>query len=619
MRNFCKIVLIMGLVISQTQAYAGFSNSDPPQTAPQTASNNRDETARAYLAKYLAYEFWVLHLPDSPQPDFIQFIEPTTPLTQKLREKWLYRLAEKQDWVNFQLYYRPTDNTGLRCYAQIAQYKGEQKQAAIQNALHLWLSPETQVSTACQKLFTLLQQEHAFSTSQMTQKMAQALAQNHSALAYALLLRMGPSYTQELKMLTAITRNPKQILLLEPGPLAGALALYGLNLLLSRSLDSAITFWQTPQIQKCLSTEQSQQFLAHLALYKTMRNQKDAGKWLAKVSPQYRDPVLRDWGIRYALMQNNWQEILQITEHINPEKSEPFQIYWRARALDKVGQHTAAQNLYRILSPKRHYYGFLASIALHQKLQFEAEPTTKDLSLIAIYKPITDQIAEYYRTKQTYLAAHMLNEFSMELSKSEKSALVYWVATHLHWPGKAIYLSTTDEVLKNQLTLRFPLNYQSSIEKLASHYHISSALIYAIIRQESTFFEDIRSGAGACGLMQILPRTAKTIAKQEKIPFLDAKELFHPEKNIQIGVAYLNTLHRQFKAHPVLIMAAYNAGPKQVRNWVTRHSPKEIDIWIETLPWQETRNYLKNMISFYAVYQYRMQQKPNLSPFLQPF
>jgi soluble lytic murein transglycosylase len=119
--------------------------------------------------------------------------------------------------------------------------------------------------------------------------------------------------------------------------------------------------------------------------------------------------------------------------------------------------------------------------------------------------------------------------------------------------------------------------------------------------------------------MQILPRTAKTIAKQEKIPYFDAKELFHPEKNLQIGVAYINTLHHQFKAHPVLIMAAYNAGPKQVRHWVTRHSPKEMDVWIETLPWQETRNYLKNVISFYAVYQYRMQQKPNLSSFFQPF
>lgn len=617
MRKSFKALLIVGLCLTHIQSYAVLPDASS-QIAPQDAPSTSDQTARAYLAKYLAYEFWVEHLPDSPQPDFLQFIEPTTPLTQKLREKWLYRLAEKQDWVNFKLYYRPTVNTGLRCYAQIAQYKTEQKQEAVQNALSLWFIPEMQLSTACHKLFTLLQQEHAFSSTQLEQRIAHALEHNHSALAYDLLLKMGPPFAQETNMLTVISRNPRKILFLHPGPLAGALSLYGLNLLLNRSLESAISLWETPHIQKLLSTRQSQQFLAHLALYKTMRNQKDAGLWLAKVQPKYRDDVLRDWGIRYALMQEDWQEIEQITDHVRLESSEPFQVYWRARALDKLGQHSAAQTLYQALAPKRQYYGFLASIALHQNLQFEAEPTTKDLSQLAIYKPITDQIADYHRTKQTYLAAHMLNEFSMELSKTEKSALVYWVATHLHWHGKAIYLSNTDDVLKNQLVLRFPITYQEPIQKLANHYHISPALIYATIRQESTFLEDIKSEAGAYGLMQILPRTAKTIAKQEKIPYFDVKELFHPEKNLQIGVAYLHTLHYQFKAHPVLIMAAYNAGPKQVRHWVTRHSPKEMDVWIETLPWQETRNYLKNVMSFYAVYQYRMHQKPNLSSFLQP-
>lgn len=119
--------------------------------------------------------------------------------------------------------------------------------------------------------------------------------------------------------------------------------------------------------------------------------------------------------------------------------------------------------------------------------------------------------------------------------------------------------------------------------------------------------------------MQILPSTAKSIAKHAKIPYSDAKQLFLPEKNLHIGVAYLNTLHQQFKAHPLLMMAAYNAGPKQVRRWAKNSDAAEIDIWVETLPWQETRDYLKNVISFYAVYQYRMQEKPNLTPFLQPF
>lgn len=576
------------------------------------------QNAQTYLKKYETYLYWTLRLPDDAKTDFIQFIEPTTPLTQKLREKWLYHLAKRHDWTNFTLYYRTTDNTGLRCFAQIAQYQLGHRQEAIQNTLPLWLSLTTQQSETCHSLFTLLQHDHAFTQAQMEQRIALALTQNQSAIAQEILTKMAPQHAQEAKMLKAITHDPHQILLLQPGPLAGALYLYGLKLLVTRNLDAAKTIWQHSRTAALLNKDQAQQFLAHLALYKAIRNQPDAEEWFAKVQPEYCNPILQNWEIRYALMQKNWGKIAQITANVSLEHSDPFQLYWRARALGNLKQASAAQTIYQALANKRNYYGFLASHALHQALNFEFEPTSHDQSVLAIYKPITDQIAEYYRNNQLYLAAHSLNEFSMELPKAEKSALIYWVAHHLHWHGKAIYLSTQDDVLKNQLHLRFPLTYQQPIQKLANQYQISPALIYATIRQESTFLENIKSEAGAYGLMQILPRTAKSIAKHAKISYSDSKELFSPEKNIHIGVAYLNTLHKQFKAHPLLMMAAYNAGPKQVRRWLKNNESTETDIWIETLPWQETRDYLKNVISFYAVYQYRMQEKPNLTPFLQP-
>lgn len=580
---------------------------------------SEQDIARNYLHKYNTYLFWAEHLPDTPHPEFISFIEPVTPLTQKLREKWLFHLARRQDWVLFNLYYRPTNNEGLLCYAQMALYQLGKQSEAIQNTLPLWSSPTAQSSLPCRHLFALLQHDHALSHQQIEQRIAQALENDHIAAAQDLLAHLGPSYVQTATMLKRISQNPREILHLQPGPLSGALYLYGLSLMLKRNIDTAVTLWQHPLSAKLLQPAQAQQFLAHLALYKAMRHAPDAEEWFAKVQPAYCNAQLRDWEIRYALIQKNWKKIEQITATLPPEQTEPFLLYWRARALDRLDHHSEAQAIYHGLALKRSYYGFLASIAVRQAYHFEFEPTPHDPGVLAVYKPITDQIAGYHRNNQSYLAAHTLNEFSLELPKSHKSALVYWVAHHLRWHGKAIYLSTQDDVLKNQLVLRFPLTYQEQIQKLANQYHVSPALIYATVRQESTFIENIKSEAGAYGLMQILPNTAKHIARHAKIPYSDPKDLFYPEKNLHIGVAYLNKLHQQFKAHPVLIMAAYNAGPKQVRRWVNDHSPHDIDIWIETLPWQETRDYLKNVISFYAVYQYRMQQKPNLAPFLQPF
>jgi len=119
--------------------------------------------------------------------------------------------------------------------------------------------------------------------------------------------------------------------------------------------------------------------------------------------------------------------------------------------------------------------------------------------------------------------------------------------------------------------------------------------------------------------MQLMPATAKATAKSERINYADKKQLFGAQKNINIGVAYLQQLAKRFDKHPVLMAAAYNAGPRQVVYWLKNHPPKQIDIWIETLPWHETRNYLKNVVAFYAVYQHRMHQKADLSDFMRPF
>ena len=446
------------------------------------------QKAQAYLQKYETYLYWTLRLPDEPQADFIQFIEPNTPLTHKLREKWLYHLARHHNWALFDLHYRDTDTIGLRCDAQMAKYQLGQRQEAVQATLPLWLSLDTESSTACQALFAQLQQDHLLSPTHIAQRIALALAQDQPTIAQTLILQQGKAYTQELKMLKAIMRDPHQILLLQPGPIAGALYLYGLKHLVARNIDDAINVWQHSRSAALLNADQTQQFLAHLALYKAIRNQEDAELWFAKVQPAYCNPNLQDWEIRYALLQKNWKRILQITEATSLEEGEPFQLYWRARALAKLNQSQAAQAIYRGLATKRHYYGFLASHALHQALNFEFEPSIHDLSLLTSYKPILDHIAEYHRNRQFYLAAHSLNEFSMELSKPEKNALVYWVSKHLQWYGKAIYLSSQDATLKNELRLRFPLAHRPIIQKLANQYQMSAALIYATIRQESSFF-----------------------------------------------------------------------------------------------------------------------------------
>ena len=386
--------------------------------------------------------------------------------------------------------------------------------------------------------------------------------------------------------------------------------------MVSVNMDQALKMWRKIKDKKILDEAHEQAFLAHVALYKAMRNNEDAREWFAKVKPQYYNDALLDWEIRLALKQHDWKHVVQLISD-SKNKTEPCWQYWLARALEKQGKISEAKTIYESLAKNRQYYGFLASIRLKIKPSFENEKPTTNIDVLKPYQSVTEQVKTLYQTKQDLQASRLLNDFISELPKEEASALVYWIASELKWHGKSVVLSN-NETLNNQLTLRFPLAYRSSVQRYSKKYTVPLELVYAIIRQESGFRENVVSSAGALGLMQVMPQTARMVSKNDKIPLGNQKQLFQSQKNINIGVAYLKQLSKRFDNHPILVAAAYNAGPRQVVYWLKTHPPKQIDLWIETLPWQETRNYLKNVMAFYVVYQYRLHHKADLGNFLTP-
>jgi soluble lytic murein transglycosylase len=568
------------------------------------------DTERAYVTKFMTYIQWRDHLPTTPTPEFLEFIATSSPLTIALREKWLYQLALSHNWELFNQYYQPSTDLSLQCYALMAKNNLGQQENITNEAVKIWLNTDEPPS-ACNALFASLMKQHAFSNELIEQRIILSLAKNKFNLAHDLLLQLTPSRTDEVDLLKHIQRDPKFITHLSYTPLHSYFYLYGLKLMIPRDMDRAIKIWSLPLSKKFLVKSQQQDFITKIALYKAMRNAKDTDAWFALIQPN--DPVIIEWQIRYALVHNHWQQVLDLTQHLE-DQNAPIWQYWQARAYQKLNHPIEAELLYKNIATKRNYYGFLASLRLHQPLQFEHTGifTQQNQELLNDYKPILDQVKNLYLTNQKLAASRLLNAFITELPTKDRIEIAYWVDQELHWYGKSVALSLLDE-LNNHLELRFPLAEQDTITQQAQKYKIPAALVYAIIRQESAFREDIISPAGAYGLMQLLPLTAKNTARREKIAFNDANQLFIPQKNIELGVAYLHQLAPQLNSHPVLMAAAYNAGPKQAKLWLKNNQTNSLDIWIESLPWIETRNYIKNVIAFYAVYQYRLKQKPDLN------
>lgn len=588
--------------------FANFLLNDPLYSA--SISKDSLNAQIKYMQRFNAYTQWSDNLPLLPESNFLTFIQENTPLAIKLREKWLYAVAKQKNWGVYHTYYQASSDLNLQCFSALAQYYQGNTALALEKIKSLWLRGNALPQT-CDPLFTFLKNEPDYE-SLITQRIILALEQGNVGLAEYLLKKYTISHVQEHLALRAVAANPKSILQLPITPLQEDFYLYGLKRLVSINMQLALKYWSSANQRQLLSPAKQQIFIAHMALFKAIRNHPDAADWFAKINKAFNNDKLTEWQIRLALQQRQWALVKTLIQQA-PNRSLPCWQYWLARALEKTGQKDQAKLIYKQLAVERHYYGFLASIRLHKPMAFQNEAPKH--TLLTAYFPLMQKIKFLLQQKEKFKASRLITDFASELPKEDKIAFTAWIMDDLKWYAKALYLSN-DEKLSNQLWLRFPLPYRNFLPYYSKQYAIPEALIYAVIRQESSFQEEVVSPAGARGLMQLMPTTAKEIARQKGIAYTHHNQLFYSEYNIRLGAAYLSQLAKRYHQHIILIAAAYNAGPRQVAYWLKNNPATAMDIWIETLPWQETRNYLKNIVAFYTVYQYRLNQPSDLKTFL---
>ena len=192
-----------------------------------------------------------------------------------------------------------------------------------------------------------------------------------------------------------------------------------------------------------------------------------------------------------------------------------------------------------------------------------------------------------------------VNQFS-----NREQQIAGYVAQRWGWHKRAIQ-SMIDAEAWDDLDVRFPLAYRDSFIANTVKADIPVTFGFAIARQESAFMPDAKSSAGALGLMQMIPSTAKITAKRHNLRFANTNVLINPHTNITFGTAHLGTLMRRFNNNRILVSVAYNAGPGRVQSWLDPTLP--VDAWIETIPFTETRNYVQNVLMFAAIYGNRLK------------
>ncbi len=180
------------------------------------------------------------------------------------------------------------------------------------------------------------------------------------------------------------------------------------------------------------------------------------------------------------------------------------------------------------------------------------------------------------------------------------------LAARWSWHHQAIF-AMIDAQYWDALELRFPLAYADTLLAASRQTAIAEPFLFAIARQESAFGVDARSPAGALGLMQLLPSTARDTARRLGVRYGGWHQLLQAETNVLLGSRYLDQLLDDFTDNRILAAAAYNAGPNRVRSWLARlPEPVDHDVFVETMPFYETRRYVQNVLAFAVIYGYRL-------------
>jgi len=539
---------------------------------------------------------------------------------QPLRQAWLTQLAKKRNWKTYIAAYMPQKDTLLRCHYLKAHLDTQgHLNGLIDEAKNLWLVGQSQPDE-CNPAFKYLYKNNLVTDQLRWQRIRLAMAKGNLRLARYLARGLSKPDRQLLALWQSVYQKPAKKLkkFKQPdSPIARKIVLNGLKILAREDAATAYDYFHNDLKQRYAFTEaEKAELLRYIALKGTRQNLPEAALWLEDIDPNLVDDKINHAKLKLALAQQDWQRVITLIQSLPEAKQTESQWqYWQARALEQTGQTEEAEKQFGIVSQNRHYYGFLAADRLGKPYSFQSQPMTvsqEDKKQLLEKQPGLIRARELYFVGLTALAREEWQAVLPKLTKEELKAAAA-LAHQWGWHDRAI-AAIYKSGHYNDLKIRFPLPFYDPVLKHAQNRQLDFAYVYAVIRQESAFQTDAISVAGALGLMQLMPATAKTVAGQHQIRFENLEELFVPDININFGTTYVRDMLDKFNGNRLLATAAYNAGPERSQQWGETHGCLPADIWVELIPFNETRNYVKRVLSYIPVFEYRMVGHQQVKP-----
>ncbi len=569
------------------------------------------------LYPYLEYKELRRKLHQQKKERIQQFLThyADTPLATRLRNAWLNHLAKHGRWQSYLAFYTPYRNVTRQCHYLHALYKSGKKQEALDQVATLWRYKKSQPK-ACNPIFKAWQDAGMQTESLTWQRIQLAIEAHQTSLAKYLRKFLPVDEQKWVDRWLKVHRKPQVILssktFARDHPYRNAILLHGVKRLARKDATAALHAWRLLQRRYSFTAEQRPDIERRLAFALIRDRHPERLSFLAQIEPAADDDALRERRIRAALDARDWSmALLWLNALPEPQRSSEGWLYWQARTLDELGRSAEAEPLFRTVARERSYYGFLAADQLGLNYHLANIPLQVDASLQqqVMAQTAIARARELHALGRLTEARREWQWVTKDMPHDELQAAAK-LAERWGWHDRAIF-SLARTGYWDDLDLRFPLKYKAHIEKEADSNRLDTAWLFAVVRQESAFIQDARSSAGALGLMQLMPRTARQVAKRlhgRSLRSLSAL-LLNPGLNIQLGSAYLRQVFDRLDRHPVLATAAYNAGPHRVKGWLPERN-MAADLWVETVPFKETRSYLRRVLSYTIIYEQQLGESP---------
>lgn len=564
------------------------------------------------LTPYLHLDYIEANLHSLPEAEIVGFLTryPNLPGAERLRNEWLDILAGHGRWQDYIDHYVPPNDNRLRCLYLIARMKTGQTEGLLEDIVTMWRVGYSQ-DEACDPAFEKLYVSDHFNNELIWQRIRLAMANDETGLASYLAKKLPAAergvaerWLEIRRHPDAGTRNPQ----LADTVIGREIVLDGLRQLARQNMDTAQVRWKQLQQRYSFTQTEIQAMQRDLAVIAAGEEHPDAARLLAAVDAAAIDSTVFIYRLRHDINHGHWQQLRDWTAGAPPADVRETQWrYWHARALEQTDDLEGARTVYQQLATRRDFYGFLAADRLGIGYQMNHTPTSLgevELDRIAQI-PGVRRAFEFLALGEQYDARrewyHLLNH----LDAHEMRGAAKLAAAH-NWYSPAIAAMGRAHAY-DDLDVRFPLLYRDTLSEYARKRGLDLAWVYGLIRSESAFWETARSPAGALGLMQVMPQTGEHTAAKLGMRNFNSRMLLQAQYNIPIGSQYLKMMYHDFDDNMILATAAYNAGPSRVKSWLPKSGCVEPDIWIENIPFYETRGYVKRVLEYTSVYDWRLQ------------